>query len=351
MRAAINSCLFTFNLLISGVALAKGDLTLYNWESYTSPELLEKFEKKYDIKIHLVEYRSSEEALASIREGKVETDLAVVASNFLPAWREARLLKPSESSRFVNFRHVQAKWADPSFDPGRMYSVPWAWGVVGVTAHIDRYTGDIDTWKVVLEPPKELVGTINIGADLNEVIYAAIRLHGGRMCESDAALMTKVRTTLIKARPAWKALDYGSVQSMASGYFQASIDWNGAALRQRMANPNIHFGLPREGTQIFSDSLVLLDNSRNEKNAILFMDFILDPSNAAMNSSFHGYASGIEGADVHMPENLKTAPELNIPQSVMDNAEFTLACSSNVQALYSKLWKELQDWQENATAQ
>lgn len=336
------------NLLLTGLASAAGSLTLYNWESYTSPELLARFEQAHGIKVRLIEYRTSEAALAELREGKIEADLAVVASNFLPAWREARLLRPSEAASLANFRHVQAAWADPPFDPRREHSLPWAWGVVGVTVHADRYSGDIDTWSVVLDPPAALVGTINIGADLNEVIYAAVRLHGGRMCEADPALMAKVRTTLLKARPAWKALDYGSVAMMASGHFQASIDWNGAALRQRLANAHIHFGLPREGTQVFSDSLVLLAQARNVENARLFMDFVLEPRNAALNSTFHGYATGIEGADAFLPEHLKTAPELNIPQAVLDNAEFTLACPPAVQARYASLWEELQRWPASA---
>ncbi|WP_412461033.1 extracellular solute-binding protein [Pseudomonas sp. SC11] len=334
--------------LLTTAVNAAGTLTLYNWESYTSPELLTQFERTYDVKVKLIEYRTSEAALADISEGKVQADIAVVASNFLPAWRQADLLHPSGATDLVNYRHVQNAWRNPPFDPGRRYSLPWAWGVVGVTVHADRYAGDIDTWSVVLDPPEALKGTINIGADLNEVIYAAVRLHGGRMCSADPALMEKVRQTLLRARPAWKALDYGSVEMMASGHFQASIDWNGAALRQRLANPHVHFGLPREGTQVFSDSLVLLTQARNVENARLFMNFILAPRNAALNSSFHGYATGIEGADTFLTEHLKNAPELNIPKAVLENAEYTVACPPEVQDLYASVWDELQRWPANA---
>ncbi|MFT0180113.1 extracellular solute-binding protein [Pseudomonas benzopyrenica] len=328
--------------LLSTAVSSAGTLTLYNWESYTSPELLASFEQAYDIKVRLIEYRTSEAALSEIRDGTVQADLAVVASNFLPAWREAKLLRPSGAIDLANYRYVQKAWTNPPFDPERMYSVPWAWGIVGVTVHADRYEGDINTWSVVLDPPEALKGTINIGADPNEVIYAAVRLHGGRMCDAEPALMSKVRTTLLKARPTWKAMDYGSVEMMASGHFQASIDWNGAALRQRLANPHVHFGLPREGTQVFSDSLVLLAEARNVENARLFMNFILSPRNAALNSSFHGYDTGIEGADMFLSEELRSAPELNIPKAVLDSAEYTVACPPEVQELYAKVWDELQ---------
>lgn len=71
--------------LLSTAVSSAGTLTLYNWESYTSPELLASFEQAYDIKVRLIEYRTSEAALSEIRDGRVQADLAVVASNFLPA--------------------------------------------------------------------------------------------------------------------------------------------------------------------------------------------------------------------------------------------------------------------------
>ena len=51
-------------LMISGAALADGELNFYNWGNYTNPELLEKFTKETGIKVNLDGYDSNETMFA-----------------------------------------------------------------------------------------------------------------------------------------------------------------------------------------------------------------------------------------------------------------------------------------------
>ncbi|MGJ0622778.1 extracellular solute-binding protein [Xenorhabdus bovienii] len=333
--------LFSFSLTYSGIAKAESSLVLYNWQSYTSPEMLQKFKKEHNISITLLEYKSNEEALESIQLGKIDADLAIVADNFLLHWINAGLLQPIDAQSMTNFKNITPRWRTSPADPQRIYGIPWSWGVVGTVVHTDVYDGDINTWKVVLEPPTSLFGTINVGSDMNDLIYAAIRYHGGKICDSNPKLLEKVKKTLLEAKKHWAAMEYGSVNMMASGKFKAGIDWNGAALRQRRINSHIQFGFPREGVLIFSDNLVILKKSKNYENARLFLNFIMQPENAALNSAFHGYDSTIEGADKYLPLWMKNAPELKIPEHVLKNSDHSVMCSPFVQKEYLNIWQQL----------
>ncbi|WP_198023769.1 extracellular solute-binding protein [Xenorhabdus cabanillasii] len=333
--------LFSFLLVYSGVVKAEGSLILYNWQSYTNTEMLKKFKREHNINITMLEYRSNEEALESVRQGKINADLAVVSDNFLPHWITADLLQPINAQSMTNFKNITSHWRTSPADMERTYGIPWAWGVVGIAVHTDTYNGDINTWKIVLAPPKELSGTINVGSDMNELIYAAIRYHGGKICDSNSELLKKVKKTLLEAKKHWAAMDYGSVSMMASGKFKASIDWNGAAMRQRKINPHIQFGFPHEGTLIFSDNLVILQESKNHENAKLFMDFIMQPENAALNSAFHGYDSTIEGANNYLPTWMQNAPELKIPEYVLKNSDYSIMCPFDVQKKYINIWQQI----------
>lgn len=42
-----------------------------------------------------------------------------------------------------------------------------------------------------------------------------------------------------------------------------------------------------------------------------------------------------------MPEDMKTAPEVNIPEEFKANGSFNLACSPEVQEIYTKIWTDL----------
>ena len=90
------------------------------------------------------------------------------------------------------------------------------------------------------------------------------------------------------------------------------------------------------------DNASILKDAKNVDNAKLFLNFIMDPENAAMISSFARYANGIKGSEAFMPEDMKTAPEVNIPESAKAAGKFNLACKPEVQEIYTKIWTEIQ---------
>jgi spermidine/putrescine transport system substrate-binding protein len=137
-------------------------------------------------------------------------------------------------------------------------------------------------------------------------------------------------------------MEYGTIEKMGSGDFAASSDWNGSALRQRLKNPAIHYGYPKEGFVNWSDNLVVLKDAKNVENAKLFQNFMMDPESAGTNSGFHRYANGIAGSEKYMPDDMKNAPEVVVPDQYKALGKASMTCPPEVQALYTKIWTELQ---------
>ena len=150
-----------------------------------------------------------------------------------------------------------------------------------------------------------------------------------------------MRDKLVEAKPKWLAMDYSVTEKLPAGDFAAVYYWNGAIMRSRLANPDIKFGYPKEGYPIFMDSVAILKDARNVENAKLFMNFIMDPENAAMISAFAKYANGIKGSEQFMPPEMKDAPELVTPAEYEKAGEFLEACSPEVVDLYSRIWTDV----------
>jgi spermidine/putrescine transport system substrate-binding protein len=324
----------------SSAALAEEELSLYNWGNYTSPELLEKFKKETGIKVTVTEYDSNDTALAKVRAGGSGFDIVVPSANFVPIWIKEGLLLESRPDQMPNFKNVDERWVNVSWDPGRHYSVPWQWGMTGPVVATSVYKGDVNTSAIWLDPPDELKGKINVVPEKNDVLYAAIRYMGGTWCTGDKVLLKKVRDKLLEAKKSWISMDYG-IEKMDSRDTLAQLYYNGAAFRARQVNADIKLGFPKEGYSLFMDSTAILADAPHPENAKKFLNFIMAPENAALISNFATYANGIKGSNAFMRDDIKAAPELNIPAEYIAAGGWQDVCPAEVDELYTRIWTDL----------
>jgi len=328
-------------LAAAGTAKADGELNIFNWGNYTSPDLIKKFEEAHNVKVTITDYDSNDAALAKVRAGGHGFDIVVPSANFMRIWIDEGLLLETRPDQMENFKNVDERWVNVDWDPNRHYSVPWQWGLTGVVVDTSLYKGDINTSAIFLDPPPELAGKVNVAPEMTDVIFATIRYVGGEWCTADLDVLRKVRDTLLAAKPKWIAMDYGVIEKFASRDFGAAYYWNGAAMRARQQNSDVRLGYPKEGFPYFMDSVAVLKDARNVENAKLFQNFIMLPENAALISEFAKYANGIKGSEAHMSDELKNAPELKVPAEFEGAGAFLNPCPPEVNDLYTKIWTEV----------
>ncbi|WP_181702746.1 extracellular solute-binding protein [Chthonobacter albigriseus] len=325
--------------LITAPALAAGELHIYNWGDYTSPKLIEKFEKEFDVKVTLDSYDSNETMLAKVRAGNSGFDIVVPSDYTVKVMIDEGLLEETKPNEMANFKHMIPKFVDVYWDPGRNYTVPWQFGLTTYAVNTDKYKGPMDSISLLFAPPEELKGRINVLDDMNSLIHAAERFVGVDRCTSNKEDLKKVNDALLAAKPYWRTMSYDTITKITSGDVDVTQTWNGAAYRMRQQIPAIKFAMTKEVMEGWMDNVSVLKGAANVENAKLFQNFIMAPENAALISEFAGYDNGIEGSKAFLPPEFASAPEINMPEGA--TSEFVPPCPKEVVEIYNKIWTNL----------
>lgn len=340
MKNILLSIITATSLVLAGSASAAGELHIYNWGNYTNPEMIKKFEAANDIKVTIDGYDSNETMLAKVEQGGSGYDVVVPGDYMIAIMLKKDLLEKVMPNQMSNFKNMDPKWVDVYWDKGRNYSIPYQWGTTSFQVDTTVYKGDINTLKLIYDPPKELQGRINVLNDMNDVINAGLRYLGYPRCNSDKAQLKELNSLLLSAKKHWRTMDYSTIEKLTSKDVDLSQNWNGAAMRARLQRPELEYAYPKEGFTGWMDNVAVLKDAPNLENAKLFMNFMMDPENAAMTSNFARYANGVMGSEKYMEAAMKSAPEIIIPASA-PAPEFVPPCDQDVVALYTKIWTNL----------
>lgn len=326
--------------LSAGVALAEGDLFLYNWTDYTAPELITKFESETGISVTLDTYDSNETLLAKLQSGATGYDIVVPSHNFVEIFVSEGLLQPINASALASYGNLNADFTSPSWDSENTYTVPWQWGTTSFTVNTKIFGGEINTYDILFNPPAELQGKIGMFKSADEVISMAQISLGLPLCSENPEEMQKVLELLQAQKPHVKTYNSdGILERLVSGDAAVHQNWNGYSIRAREENAAMQYAFPREGVIAWADNLAVPVGAPNYNNAMKFIEFMMQPENIAVQSNFAGYSNGVTGSEAHFTEKLKTAHELSPPEGT--SLIFSQKCSPKAVELQSRIWTSL----------
>lgn len=328
--------------LSAGAAHAEGSLSVYHWFEYIPQELVDKFTAETGIAVTIDTYDSNEAMLASLKAGKLgQYDVAVPGDYMVQIMAGEGLLDTYEPSDLPNFGNIASQWLDVPFDPGRKSSIPYQWGSTSFAVSRDAYAGDIGTLAIIFDPPEELKGRINVLDSQGEVLALGSIYLGIPQCSTDKDQLRALSDMLVAAKASWASFGSDTAKDvLVSGDAAAGMIYNGFSAKARAEGANVEYAYPKEGYVVWMDNVVLLKDAPNRDNALKFMNFLLDPENAAAVTNYAAYTSGVTGVEPFLLDEIKNSPENNPPADAAPGS-FIAVCDAETQALYDAIWTNL----------
>jgi len=317
-----------------------GELHLYNWTDYTSPEMIKKFEKETGIKVTIDTYDSNETALAKLTSGASGYDLIVVSNDFVPIFVKQGLFEQVDVASMPNFKNLEPKWQKRSWDPDAKYSVPWMWGTTSYSVDTAVYKGPTDSLKPLFDPPADLKGKIGMFGSPSEVMSLALVYLGKPQCNTNPGDLKELNALLQKQKPFVKVYNSdGTVERQVSGETVMHEQWSGKAQATRMQKASFKYVYPKEGVVGWMDNVAVPKNAPDLENAKKFLNFLMDPENIALEQTSTGYQSAVTGSNKFLSADLGSSPEFNPPADL--KIVFAPSCPEKATQAYDRIWTKL----------
>jgi spermidine/putrescine transport system substrate-binding protein len=328
-------------LLAGGGAQAEGVINLLNYADYMSQDQLDRFEAETGIRVITTPIDSNETLLARLQAGAGGFDAAVATDYMVQTLRDQGFLAPVDPKDLPNWVHVDPALLAPYYDPENLYAVPYQRGTTSIMVDTAVIPDPASSLSLLFDPPEEARGRINVHRDMHDVINAALRYLGHPRCNADPEQMREVNDLLQRAKPYWRSINAdGSRELLVSGDVVVSQIWAGLGMRARAEKPTLRYIYTDEGFTGWVDSLVALEGAENLEEVEVFMNWLLDPANAAELTNHAGFSAGVTGVEPFLSAELLASPESVAPEGT-PAPEFVPPCPPEVIALYDRIWTNL----------
>ena len=334
-------------------------VNVYNWSDYIEPKVIEDFTKETGIKVQYDTFDANETLETKLLAGKSGYDVVVPTGYFLEHQIKAGVFQKLDKSKLKNLANVWPEVANrlAAYDPGNQYTVNYMWGTTGIGFNVKAVrerlgsTGKIDSWEIVFKPDnlaKFRDCGIHMLDSADDIIPAALHFLGLNSNSNDPKDLEKAAELLAKIRPLVRKFHSSEyLNALTSGEICMVVGWSGdikqAQKRAAAAKNGIEVGysIPREGAQMFFDNLAIPNDATHVAEAHAFIDYLLRPEVAALNSNLVAYANGNLASQKFIDRSILDDKSVYPDASTMSRLYTVGARDQKSQRLINRLWTKI----------
>ena len=274
-----------------------GVLNILNWGEYIDPELISIFEEETGVKVNYMEMTSNEEMLIKLRSADCIYDMCFPSDYIIEQLIADDMLLELDMSKIPNAKNIAPRLLEKTnnFDPGNKYSLPYMWGTVGILYNTEMVDEEVDSWDILWN--EKYSGKIWMYDSVRDAIAVSLLRLGYDINTRNADEVNAAKEELIKQIPLLKGLSTDDIRtSMKNNKAALAVIYSGDAFDASLENEDLAYVVPKEGSNVWFDNVVIPKTAKNVEAALAFINFINDANLAARNTEYIYYSTPNQGA-------------------------------------------------------
>lgn len=286
--------LFGLNKSAGSQPYAGQTLHVYNWGEYTGENIISGFEELTGAKVIMDNFDSNEQMYIKVANGDAY-DVLVPSDYMIQRMMQEKMLQKLEPE---TRKECLGELADAikglPYDPKNDYSIPYFWGTVGIVydkTKVSEEDLEKDGWDIFLD--QKFKGDIYLYDSERDSFMMALKALGYSMNTTSQDELNDAYNWLIQCVQTMdpEIVTDEIIDNMAQARKALGLIYSGDAAYVMSENENIGFYMPKSGTNLWSDAMVIPKNAKNPKLANEFIRYITSYDAAMDNSSYVGYTS------------------------------------------------------------
>lgn len=258
-------------------------------------------------------------------------DLMVVSDYMVAKYRAYDYIQELDLANIPNHAKMLPSVIKDATDPGRLFSVPWAYGYTTFAYNTDLVKQPITSLAEVFTRA-DLRGKVSLFSEMEDTVAIALLALG---FDSENFTDAQFNQALEYVR---KAKDSGQIRSFTGNDYLSAFQQGNTAVTMaysgdvaQLGKPNlVTLDLPTEGMLSWSDNCVIPNFARHKTNAEKLLNYYLEPDVCAALDDYINYIPSVDGAVAALQQLDPTAaavPLIVPTQEMQDKARGFMALS------------------------
>jgi spermidine/putrescine transport system substrate-binding protein len=292
---------------------ALSEIVFSNWPLYIDKAVIKDFNREFKATLKYSEdINDNNEFFGKVRQpleqgDSIGRDLVALTDWMAARWIRLKYVEGIDRDNVPNASNLSDNLANPDWDKGRAFSLPWQSGMTGIGFN-KKLAGDVKSFKQLFDP--KFKGKVTLLSEARDTLGNIIWMQGKNPSQASVDDLLAACDYLDEQNRKGQIRKFTGndyTTDLAKGNIVACEAWSGDMVQLKADNPDLEFVIPEEGGMLWSDNMMIPQKAAHPYGAEVAMNYFYDPEVAAKICEYVNYVSPVKGVQEVLAKDPETA--------------------------------------------